>query len=119
RRIHSYAPVLGRFVTFDEFIEQTDTPGRLSRYEEGEYLTPFFIQAAARREADPVSRFAGAIARRAQFDAGCWFRSLAAVLRGKPIDSTGEDEEAAVIEAAGPDLPRETGAPPNGTGSKE
>ena len=28
RRIHSYAPVLGRFVTFSEFFEQTGNPTR-------------------------------------------------------------------------------------------
>ncbi|MEX0715103.1 MAG: hypothetical protein WD066_00880 [Planctomycetaceae bacterium] len=111
RRIHAYAPVLGRFVTLDEFIEQTDTPGRLSRYEEAEYLTPFFIQAAARREADPVTRFADSLSRRARFDAGCWFRSLAAVLRGRPVDTLQEDEQAAKFEAAGPDADRGAGSP--------
>ena len=33
-RIHKYSPVLGRFVTFRQFFEQTDDPGRQSRYEE-------------------------------------------------------------------------------------
>ncbi|MEX0704055.1 MAG: hypothetical protein WD069_18285 [Planctomycetales bacterium] len=111
RRIHSYLPVLGRFVTLDEFVEQTDTPGRLSRYEEAEYLTPFFIQAVARREADPVSRFADYLSRRARFDAGCWFRALAAVLRGRAVDSAGEDEQAAIVEEAGPDADRGVGSP--------
>ena len=72
-RIHQYSPVLGRFVSFRDFFEHTEDPGRVSRFEEREYLSPFLIQAVAAQETDPVSRFRRHFQRRARFDAGASF----------------------------------------------
>jgi alpha-mannosidase len=58
RRMHRYSPILGRFVTMHEFFERTDSPGRISKFEEKEYLSPYLIQAVARQEPDPIGRFA-------------------------------------------------------------
>ncbi len=103
RNMQKYAPVLGRFVTLTQFFEVTGSPGRLSAYESKEYFTPFLIQHVARREADPLSRYAGHTLRRHRFDALNWCRTVAAALTGKPLYSTDADHAEAVIEAAGPD----------------
>ncbi|HEY2251748.1 MAG TPA: hypothetical protein VGH74_11830, partial [Planctomycetaceae bacterium] len=82
RRIHNYAPVLGRFVTFSEFFEQTGNPTRHAAYKPGEYLTPYLFQSVAREEENAVSRFTRHLERRARLDAGLWLAGLRAVLAG-------------------------------------
>ncbi len=108
-RIHTYAPVLGRFVTFRQFFEQTDDPGRQSKYEESEYLSPFLIHSVAAQERDPISRFVRHFQRRSRFDAGAFLDSLASALREEPIGTPARLELEEQIEAAGPDLPAENG----------
>lgn len=106
-RIHSYTPVLGRFVTFEQFFRDTDDPGRLSKFQAGEYLSPFLIQVVAREERDPVSRFIDHHVRRAQFDAGSWCARTARVLAGRPVLSIQERNCEQQLELSGPDLPVE------------
>jgi alpha-mannosidase len=103
-RIHNYAPVLGRFVTFRHFFEHTDDPGRQSRYEETEYLSPFLIQAVAAQEADPIGRFVRCFHRRARFETGAFLEGLASILREQPVGSPSTDELEERIESSGPDL---------------
>jgi alpha-mannosidase len=104
-RIHNYAPVLGRFVTFRQFFEQTDEPGRQSRIEESEYLSPFLIQAVAAQERDPIGRFQRHFQRRARFDAGTFLDGLASILCEQPIGTPAVRELEDRIESSGPDLP--------------
>lgn len=108
RNMQKYAPVLGKFVTLSQFFEVTGSPGRLSTYESKEYFTPFLIQHVARREADPLSRYAGHTLRRHRFDAANWCCALAAALLGRPLTSDVAQAVETAIEAAGPD--RETDA---------
>jgi alpha-mannosidase len=115
RRIQEYTTALGRFVTFDDFIETTDTPGRLSSFDEREYLSPFFVQCVARREADPVTRFADHIRRRAAFDAASWNRSMTDLLLGRSVNDERDDRDADIIELAGPDGPPEIETVPEST----
>jgi alpha-mannosidase len=112
-RIHSYAPVLGRFVTFRHFFEQTDDPGRQSRYEETEYLSPFLIQSVAAQEADPIGRFVRHFQRRQRFDAGAFLDGLASALREQPVGSPSGRELEERIESSGPDSPSSEGPPIN------
>ncbi|MCA9114769.1 MAG: hypothetical protein KDA79_06750 [Planctomycetaceae bacterium] len=104
-RIADFAPALGRWVTFRQFFEMSDDPGRLSTFDAGEYLTPCLIQAVARREKAPVSRFVDHIARRNIFDAASWMKELARLLSGKMLSA--EDpamtELEARLEFLGPD----------------
>ncbi len=104
-RIHNYGPVLGRFVTFRQFFEQTDEPGRQSRFEESEYLSPFLIQSVAGQECDPIGRFQRHFQRRARFDAGAFLDGLASILCEQPIGTPAGRELEDRIESAGPDLP--------------
>ena len=119
RRMQNFAPVLGKLVTLDLFFQQTDGPGRLSKYEAHEYLTPYLIQAVARQEKDPISRFAAHALRRQRFDAADWCRAMTAVLTGRVVPATDGDGPAIdpsaaceqAIEAAGPDFFESPDAP--------
>jgi alpha-mannosidase len=110
-RIHAQSAVLGRFVTFRQFFEQADDAGRHARFQESEYLSPFLIQAVAREERDPISRFRRHFVRRSQFDATMHYQALAAIVGQQSLGSAElrslEDE----LESAGPDLPAD--AAPN------
>lgn len=98
-----YSPVIGRFATFREFFERTDTPMRHSRYEAGEYLAPFLTRSVAAREPNPISRYADHFARRQRFDSALWLRSMAAVLRGRRLHEIDCSNTERLVEEAGPD----------------
>ena len=55
RRIARISPVLGRFVTVDEYFATTDSPGKITRFEADEYRAPYLKQAVAHDQADPIS----------------------------------------------------------------
>lgn len=102
-RMHNYAPVLGRFVTLDEFHENTDDPGRLSVFDQKEYFPPFFIQSAARQEPNPISRWANYNERRRQLESAQWSAAVAKIVCGQPVDQNQLDTIEQTVEAAGPD----------------
>ncbi len=99
-----YSPVIGRFATFREFFERTDTPMRHTRYEAGEYLAPFLTRSVAAREPNPISRFCDHFERRQRFDSALWLRSIAAVLRGRRLHEIDASAAERLVEAAGPDV---------------
>lgn len=103
RRMQAYAPVLGRFITLDDYFQQTDSPGQLSTFKSHEYLTPFFIQAVARQESDPISRYADHLHRRQRFQSARWYSALVTVLCGKSLKSLALTELESIVEAADPD----------------
>jgi len=101
RRMQNYSPVLGRFVTLEDFFEHTDSASRLSSYDPNEYLSPYFVQAVARMEADPGSRHADHFNRRQRFDAALWCAGVTSALRGLPIrSSVSRDVERGLEESA-------------------
>ena len=102
-RMQKYSPVLGRFATFDEYFQYTDTPGRLSSNDSKEYLSPFLTQNVARQESDPVSRFTRHFIRRHQFEAAEWIGSLGKLLTGNSLDEPLEPTTEEAVEQAGPD----------------
>lgn len=107
QRVSEYAPVFGRFATLDDFIQTTDHSGRLSRHDERDYLSPYFLQAVAFGEPDPISRFRDALQLRHTYDVANWLSRMHCLLSRKPID----DSEATCrewetrVELSGPDLP--------------
>jgi len=107
KRIQKYSPVLGRFVTFSEFFTQTDDHGGYGYgYAGGDsknYLSPFFIQAVARRETDPIRRFVQHTLRIARYEVAEWQSHIASVLMGQPVDREPANTVLDVLEQAGPD----------------
>ena len=100
-RMHAYAPCLGRFVTLDDYFQNTDTPGRISSYNASEYLAPFLTQSVAGRDSNPVTRYLEHFTRRGRFDAAAWCSSLAQLLTGKTLDSDSLKNLEATVETAG------------------
>jgi alpha-mannosidase len=113
QRIHRYAPVLGRFVTFEEFFDQTEDPGRLSNFEAGEYFGPFLLQSVALQEADPLSRYARHVQLRHRFESAAFFAATASLLggvdRGESPEPPEPDDVERLLEAGGPDVPGSDG----------
>lgn len=103
RRSQKYAPVLGRFVTLQHFFESTELPGQLSTYQSHEYFPPYLIHSVARREADPISRFADHALRRRRFDVNLWCRSLARAMMNLEVVTPETLQVECDLEAAAPD----------------
>ncbi|MBS0204225.1 MAG: hypothetical protein JSS49_15085 [Planctomycetes bacterium] len=103
RRSQKYAPVLGRFVTLQHFFEATELPGQLSTYQAYEYFPPYLIQSVARREADPLSRFADHALRRRRFDTALWCRNLSRALMRQGVDLPESDLAEQELEGGTPD----------------
>ncbi len=85
-RIHRYAPVLGRYITFSDFFRTTDSPGRLERHKAGAYLSPHLVQSVAREEADPISRYVDMWRDHHRASSLQWMRHAARLLSGRPLD---------------------------------
>lgn len=107
-RVARYAPVLGRFITLRDFFERSDVPGRLSSFSAGQYMTPFLVQAAAREEADPVSRYIDYWSRRRQFEAHEWIDNVTQLLQTSRISAKEHQALEEAVEAATPEVTAET-----------
>lgn len=86
RRICSFSPVLGRFVTIREYFEQTDAAGRLAKFDADQYRAPYLKQAVIRRQADPLSRIAGHHRRQAGAQAEHALRTIVSLLKSQPAN---------------------------------
>ena len=56
RRVSRYTNALGRFVTVEDYFEQTDLPGLNDRFEADQYSSPYLKQAIVRQQEDVISR---------------------------------------------------------------
>jgi len=107
RRTQKYSPCLGRFVTLSDFFERTEDPGRLSHFDAGEYLSPFLVQAVARQQQDPISRYAGHFLRRCDFDSALSYRAVAGILNGRETFLDEEPDNERLLESGGPETDHE------------
>lgn len=103
QRIQAYAPVLGRFVTFSEYFLHTDDTGGYWGHEDKHYLSPFFLQAVARRESHPISRFSNFISKMGEFESAAWNGAISNALMQKPVDDESAGITQDILEQAGPD----------------
>ena len=106
RRAARYAPVLGRFVTLDQFLSQTEMPGRMETHKPGSYFSPFLVQSVARQQADPISRYVREWSIRHRLEAATWCMDMASLLTtGRPstkiVPAVREALELAEPDAAG------------------
>jgi alpha-mannosidase len=97
RRAGSYAPVLGRWTTLNDFFHLTDRPYESLRPEPDVYQTPYLAQAVAKRAGEPIGRLARHHKLRAQFDSA---RSIAALARAITLSSAGGVIEPSLTGAA-------------------
>ena len=103
-RMGRYSSALGIFVTLDAFFEKTDTPGRLSAFEARQYLSPELQHAVARRERNPISRYADHARHRQHFACAHWCHAVACLLKSKDVDTASDSDVERLIEVAGFDL---------------
>ncbi|HEX7447525.1 MAG TPA: hypothetical protein VF306_08265 [Pirellulales bacterium] len=82
RRAAAYAPVLGRFITLNDYFQNTDRPGELTRFRADQYRAPYLRQAIIREEADPLSRLADLHRRGTRATSIEALATFAALLRG-------------------------------------
>lgn len=99
KRADKYAPVLGRFTTFSEFFTRTEHPGRHTEFPADKYLTPFFVQAVARQEANPISRYVDWWSRNSRFKTAAWAREMAALLWARDWPAEVAPTEDAAMKA--------------------
>jgi alpha-mannosidase len=97
RRICSFSPVMGRFVTLEEYFEQTDSAGRLSRHSPDQYRAPYLKQAVIRRQEDPISLVADEHRAQAHKQSHAALQGLVAMLGNRPpaAETVGEGEHSA------------------------
>ncbi len=58
RRIMAIAPVIGKFVTLEQYFTNTDSSGSYSRFTPDEYRSPYLQQDVAAGRTDPLSQWA-------------------------------------------------------------
>ncbi|MDZ4686666.1 MAG: hypothetical protein SH850_16465, partial [Planctomycetaceae bacterium] len=75
----------------------------LCAYDQKGYFSPLLIQHVARRQPDPISRYARHIQRRHRFDAADWCRAMTAALMSRSIQDATSTELETALELAGPD----------------
>ncbi|MEO1982959.1 MAG: hypothetical protein ABGZ24_20810, partial [Fuerstiella sp.] len=103
-----YAPVLGRFVTMTDFIDQTGNQASATKFDEGEYLSPYLIQSSVLKTEAPITSPAELHQQRARLETAAFVHALSGILKPKNMapDSTREseaglsDEEARRIDLA-------------------
>ena len=93
QRATKYAPVLGRFTTMTDFIDQTRGQASPTKFSEGEYLSPFLIQASVLKTEAPVSSPAALHAAHCLLEAAAFAEAVATVLKPRlaipsQLDST-------------------------------
>ena len=84
RRASVYAPVFGKFVTVDDYFNETDTAGRLSKFKADQYRAPYLTQSVARGEPDALSHRADRARRDADLEIVQTLTTLRCLIRGEP-----------------------------------
>src|SRR5207248_821846 len=87
RRIAKYSAVLGKWVTLDEYFQNTDHPGQLDRFEADRYRSPYLKQAIVRKHDDSISTQVRYWRRQAAAGAAEAMETLAALVSGHPVES--------------------------------
>ncbi|MCA8996688.1 MAG: hypothetical protein KDA80_06880, partial [Planctomycetaceae bacterium] len=107
RRAHAYGPILGKFVTFADFFDTTTSPGRISDFRAGGYLSPTLSFSVARQEPDPISRFIRYWKRYYEFLKTDWILAIGDLIRSRRGNDrrTGLDQ---MVHAAHPEATKET-----------
>ena len=98
RRTASHSPVFGRWATLNDYFQLTDRPYESFRPEPDVYASPYLAQAAAAREADPISRFLAHHRLRARVEGVHWMRAMARAVDASQPDAPALDPESVQAE---------------------
>jgi alpha-mannosidase len=99
RRITRYAPVLGKFVSLDEYFKSTASSGTTSRFRADQYRSPYLRQAIIRQQEDPLSAVADAHRESLIATSRSGLITMAAAVRGR-IEAQPDDSNTALDQAA-------------------
>jgi alpha-mannosidase len=91
RRIASYCPALGKFISIDEYFAHTDISGQVDEYRFDQYRAPYLKQQVIRRADNPITSVVQYWRRRAARQAMAALDTLAALVSGDP--SSAEKDE--------------------------
>jgi alpha-mannosidase len=112
RRIARYCSALGKWVTVDEYFQNTDHPGQLDRFEADRYRSPYLKQAVIRKHADPISTPVRYWQEQAAATASQSMETLTKMVLSTPVLSTEYsspgDQFAAALSKSNPFGPRGT-----------
>ncbi|MEZ6061160.1 MAG: hypothetical protein R3C19_12415 [Planctomycetaceae bacterium] len=98
KRIERYAPVLGSFTTFDDFISGSGAGANSVQYSAGEYLGPTLIQSSVLKTESPISSPAELFTARARLESFAAMSAMSAVLQPRTHQpDAGIDELALAI----------------------
>ncbi len=114
RRIHELCPLLGRFVTLSEFAENLESSMESVRFQPGDYLAPYLIQAAVLKTEWPVTGPADLHIAQQQLERLAFLQALVTILDpSTPDESTLEALDLQLQDLQGDRLDPETGTPPD------
>ena len=87
----SYAPVLGAFVTMSDFIDQTGDNSIGTKFDEGEYLSPYLIQSSVLKTESPVSSPAELYGKRALLESCSQLDAICTILKPRQCNPVAID----------------------------
>jgi len=97
-RMAAYGPVLGKFITLDDYFAHTTSAGELTKFKADGYRSPYLRQAVARRDTQPLSRTADEHALDARRVAAESLETLADLLKAPAAQASSGPPET--LEAA-------------------
>lgn len=98
RRMASYAPVLGKFITLSDYFQHTERPGQITKFSADRYRTSFFRQAIVRNLPNPISWIADATRRRLQAETAATLGVMTESITLRPATSDAAALLAAIDE---------------------
>ncbi len=85
RRIHELCPLIGRFVTFTELADSLESSKETVRFQPGDYLAPWLIQASVLKTEWPVTGPADLYSARHEFERLACLTALAFILNPNDV----------------------------------
>ena len=108
RRIATYVPLLGKFVTLADYFDHTERPGQISKFTADRYRTTFLRQAIVRNTPNPVTWAADVLHRRAQAATAAALQAIAEAVTLRPAATSSIPLLLEVDQSAGPALDGES-----------
>ncbi|MFV2069710.1 MAG: hypothetical protein ACC645_22315, partial [Pirellulales bacterium] len=93
KRIARYGPVMGRFVTLEDYFEQTETPDLASQFSTDRYRQETLSEAVARAEENPISARVRQFKRGLSAELDDTFRAMTDLAAGWVGDVAESDED--------------------------
>lgn len=103
-RAARYNPILGKFVTLQDYFRDTDTPYEVARLKPDQYRSPYLAQDVSSNAADPISRRADGYREHFRTQAANTARTIVSLITGRHVppisDNQPDPKDAANAVAA-------------------